>query len=99
MPRKDRETPSQVQTGRRTSKWKYFNQSDTILGHRPATAPPIVLDTSTEQVVEPQNSPRDSSVEVLDDVQMPTIIAAGDEHSKEEEEQMIVEKTETNRNN
>ena len=43
----------------------------------------------------PQNSPRDSSVEVLDDVQMPTIITSCDEHSEEEEEQAIVEKTET----
>ena len=82
-------------TGRGTRKWKYFDQLDAILGHRPATAPPVVLDTSAEQVVVPQNSQKDSSVEVLDDVQTPTIITSGDEHSEEEEEQAIVEKKET----
>ena len=37
-------------TGRGTKKWKYFDQMDAIVGHRPATAPPIVLNTSAEQV-------------------------------------------------
>ena len=44
-------------TGRGTRKWKYFDQLDAILGHRLATAPPIVLDISAEQVVVPQNFP------------------------------------------
>ena len=82
-------------TGQGTRSWKYFDQLDAILSHRLATALPVVLDTSAEQVVVPQNFPRDSSVEVLDDVLTPTVITSGDEHSKEEKEQAFVEKTET----
>ena len=32
-------------TGRGTRKWLYFDQLDAILGHKPASRPPIVLDT------------------------------------------------------
>ena len=35
-------------TGRGTRKWRYYDQLDVILGNRPASKPPIVLDTSDE---------------------------------------------------
>ena len=35
-------------TGRGTRKWRYYDQLDAILGNRPASRPPIVLDTSDE---------------------------------------------------
>lgn len=37
-------------TGRGTRRWRYYDKLDAILGHRPATAPPIVLDTSAVEV-------------------------------------------------
>ena len=45
------------QTGRGIRKWKCFDQIDAILGHRPATAHPIVLDTSTDEVQVPDSIP------------------------------------------
>ena len=38
-------------TGRRTAIWKYFEALDVILGHSPATVPPVLLDTAAEQLV------------------------------------------------
>ena len=35
-------------TGLGTKKWRYYDQLDAILGNRPASRPPIVLDTSDE---------------------------------------------------
>ena len=37
-------------TGRGTAIWKYFEALNAIFGHRPATAPPILLDTAAEQL-------------------------------------------------
>ena len=37
-------------TGRSTRSWKYFDQLNVILGHRPATEPPLVLDISFNKV-------------------------------------------------
>ena len=38
-------------TGRGRSIWKYFAALDAIMGHRPATKPPVLLDTAAEQLV------------------------------------------------
>ena len=37
-------------TGRGRSIWKYFDALDAILGHRPATKPPL-LDTAAEEMI------------------------------------------------
>ena len=34
--------------GRGRSIWRYFDALDAILGHRPATKPPVLLDTAAE---------------------------------------------------
>ena len=41
-------------TGENRNKWECFDATDAILGHRPTTRPPVVLDTSEqpEQVEE-----------------------------------------------
>ena len=36
-------------TGRGTRRWKYFDQLDAILGHRPAIRPPVVLYTLADE--------------------------------------------------
>ena len=38
-------------TGRGRSIWKYFDALDAILGHRPATKPPLLLDTAAEEMI------------------------------------------------
>ena len=38
-------------TGRGTRKWRYYDSIDAILGHRPSTRPPIVLDTSSDTIL------------------------------------------------
>ena len=38
-------------TCRGRSIWKYFDTLDAILGHRPATKPPLLLDTAAEEMI------------------------------------------------
>ena len=38
------------ETGRGRKSCKFFNELDSILGHRPATVPPTLLDTGDSQV-------------------------------------------------
>ena len=40
-------------TGEERTTWDYFDAMDSILGHRPATRPPIVIDTSRSRPVTP----------------------------------------------
>ena len=35
-------------TGENRSNWKFFDAIDAVLGHRPTTRPPVVLDTSEQ---------------------------------------------------
>lgn len=35
-------------TGESRSNWKFFDTMDAVLGHRPTTRPPVVLDTSEQ---------------------------------------------------
>ena len=39
-------------TERGRAMWRYFEALDAILGNKPATKPPIVIDTSAEEVIE-----------------------------------------------
>ena len=45
-------------TGRGRSKWKYYDVLNEILGNRPATRPPVVINTtSTETLTETNENP------------------------------------------
>ena len=62
MPGQNQEAESRVQkiidkhgkTGEGRSKWEYFNSMDNILGNRPATEPPVVIDSSYVDAAEEQ---------------------------------------------
>ena len=49
-------------TGRGRGKWKFFDALDEVLGNRPATCPPVVLDTTLD---DPETE--DQSASALDD--------------------------------
>ena len=51
-------------TGRGRSTWKFFNKLDAVLGHKPATRPPVVLDTSEDPAGRNES---DDGAEVEDD--------------------------------
>ena len=70
-------------TGRGTRKWRYYDQLDAILGHRPSTEPPIVLDTSADQV---QGLQTDGSTTPVAESQFVT-----EEEYLEESEQIVIE--------
>lgn len=42
-----KEKDKQGRTGEGRTSWDYFDAMDAVLGHRPATRPPVVIDTST----------------------------------------------------
>ena len=71
-------------TGRGTKRWIYFDQLDAILGHRPAMAPPIVLDTSSAEVrVERTITDNDDEPEDVTEVQ-PQICTVNDASTGEQ---------------
>ena len=47
-------------TGTGHSSWKFFDDMDKILGHKPATCPPTVIDTSGDHSTEVQISSEDN---------------------------------------
>ena len=51
-------------TGRGRSAWKFFDAMDDVLGHKPATKPPVVLDTSEDPI---EQNELDNDVEVDDE--------------------------------
>ena len=51
-------------TGRGRSTWKFLDALDAVLGHKPATKPPLVLDTSEDHA---EHDESDDDAEVEDD--------------------------------
>ena len=66
------------------STWKFFDAMDTVLGHRPTTHPPVVLDTSdqpgTEEEEETQEEEEEDE-EAVDQSSMSTPSGNSDEQS------------------
>ena len=56
-------------TGEERTTWDYFDAMDSILGHRPATRPPIVIDTSRSTPVTPVPSEGGEEVEDIEEEQ------------------------------
>ena len=52
-------------TGRGRSTWKFLDALDAVLGHKPATRPPLVLDTSEDHA---ERDESDDDAEVEDDL-------------------------------
>lgn len=50
-------------TGRGRNKWKYYEAMDEVLGHRQATRPPVVIDTTENPIAEEIENMTDDKVE------------------------------------
>ena len=56
-------------TGEERTTWDYFDAMDSILGHRPATRPPIVIDTSRSRPVTPVTPVPSEGGEEVEDIE------------------------------
>ena len=59
---------SHGKTGTGRSKWKFYNGINEILGNRPATCPPVIIDTLNEETLGIQVEDSDNLLENVDDL-------------------------------